>query len=126
MDRIFARLPSWAYVVVVPAVAAIAVILTEFGSGDSPGSDSSAATPDTITIRDFAFVPSVLDVKAGTTITVTNADGSAHTVTAVKGAFDTGSIAGNASAQIAVDEPGTYAYFCEIHQYMKGMIHVDR
>ena len=65
-------------------------------------------------------------MKVGTTITITNGDDTTHTVTAANGAFDTGDIDGNTTAQITVDRPGTYAYFCDIHQYMKGTIHVSR
>ena len=126
-ERTLARLPMWLVVAIVPVIAAVAVALTGFGSGDGTGSSSAAAAePNAITIKNFAFAPEPLTVPAGTTITVTNADGTAHTVTAVKGEFDTGELAGGATAQIAVDQPGTYAYFCDIHQYMKGTIHVDR
>jgi plastocyanin len=64
-------------------------------------------------------------VRAGEPITVTNDDGVVHTVTAVKGEFDTGDVAGGATAEIVVDRPGTYAYYCLIHQYMRGTIDVD-
>ena len=126
MERILARLPMWLFVAIVPVIAAVAVALTGFGSGSGPSSASaSAAESNTITIKNFAFAPEPLDVKAGTAITVTNVDGVAHTVTATKGGFDTGDLDGGATAQITVDQPGTYSYFCEIHQYMKGTIHVD-
>jgi len=127
MDRTLARIPMWVFIVIVPVIAAVAVALTGFGDGASSSAGSAvAAKPDTITIKDFAFAPQPLTVKAGTTITVTNDDGTAHTVTATKGAFDTGDIDGGATAQITVDRPGSYSYFCDIHQYMKGTIHVDR
>jgi plastocyanin len=126
-ERTLARLPMWIFVAIVPVIAVMAVALTGFGSGDSANAGSAAAAkPNTITIKNFAFAPQPLTVKAGTTITVTNDDGTAHTVTATKGAFDTGDIDGGATAQLAVDQPGTYSYFCDIHQYMKGTIHVDR
>ena len=124
-ERTLARLPMWLVVAIVPVIAVVAVALTGFGSGASSDAASVKASPNTITIKDFSFAPRPLTVKAGTTITVTNADGTAHTVTASKGAFDTGDLAGGATAQITVDGPGTYAYFCDIHQYMKGTIHVD-
>jgi len=127
MDRTLARIPMWVFIVIVPVIAAVAVALTGFGDGASSSAGSAvAAKPNTITIKDFAFAPQPLTVKAGTTITVTNDDGTAHTVSATKGAFDTGDIDGGATAQITVDRPGSYSYFCDIHQYMKGTIHVDR
>ena len=127
MDRTLARLPMWLVVAIVPAIAVVAVALTGFGSGSGSASASAAAAePNTITIKNFAFAPQPLTVKAGTTITVTNGDDTTHTVTAAKGEFDTGEVDGGTTAQITVDRPGTYAYFCDIHQYMKGTIHVDR
>jgi plastocyanin len=125
MDRTLARLPMSLFVVIVPVIAAAAVALTGFGSGAS-ASAGSATKPNTIVIKNFAFAPQPLTVKAGTTITVTNGDDTTHTVTAAKGEFDTGEVDGGTTAQITVDRPGTYAYFCDIHQYMKGTIHVDR
>jgi plastocyanin len=117
----------WLVVAIVPAIAAVTIAISGVGSDDSAGADGrAAAKPNTITIKDFSFAPEPLTVKTGTTINVTNTDGTAHTVTAVKGAFDTGDIAGDGTARITVDRPGTYAYFCDIHQYMKGTIDVDR
>jgi plastocyanin len=127
MERTLARLPMWIVVAIVPVIAVVAVALTGFGSSDSPGAGGAAAAqPNSITIKDFSFAPTPLTAKAGTTITVTNADGTTHTVTAAKGEFDTGDVDGGGTAAITVARPGTYAYFCEIHQYMKGTIHVDR
>ena len=51
-----------------------------------------------------------------------NADGAAHTLTADDGSFDTGNLDGGASATITIDAPGRYAYFCDIHNYMTGVI----
>ena len=61
-------------------------------------------------------------MKAGDTITVTNDDGTAHTLTADDGRFDTGNLAGGAAKTITVAAPGTYAYHCDIHNYMTGKI----
>ena len=61
-------------------------------------------------------------VTAGATVTVTNDDGTVHTLTADDGKFDTGDLDGGASGTITIDEPGTYAYFCDIHNYMTGTI----
>lgn len=87
---------------------------------------AAASTPrakrGAITIKNFAFSPKTLQVKAGTTVKVSNKDGTTHTFTANKGAFDTGDIDAGSSATVRVKQPGTYAYHCNIHSSMKGTI----
>ena len=103
------------------------VLVTLGVTSDDSGTAASTgggASGDTITIENFQFSPDPLVVSAGTAVTVTNGDGTAHTVTAKGGAFDTGDIDGGATATITVDAPGTYRYFCNIHNYMTGTIEV--
>ena len=120
------RIPAWVFVAVVPLVAVIAVLVSGFGDDDD---GTARAVPDgatgVVAIRNFAYAPDPARAQVGVPITITNDDGVVHTVTAVKGAFDTGDLAAGARAEIVIDEPGSYAYFCRIHQYMKGTIDVD-
>ena len=66
-----------------------------------------------VTISDFSFQPSVVTIQAGATVTWTNQDPMAHTVTADDGSFDSGmlGVSGSASASYShvFAEPGTYA-----------------
>ena len=55
-------------------------------------------------------------------MTVTNDDGTAHTLTADDGRFDTGDLDGGKQTTITIDKPGKYAYHCDIHNYMTGVI----
>jgi plastocyanin len=69
------------------------------------------------------FSPMSVSVAAGSTVTVTNKDSVAHTLTATGGQFDTGDINGGQSKTFtAPSKAGTYSYICNIHQYMKGTI----
>jgi plastocyanin len=62
-------------------------------------------------------------VKAGATVTVHNADDTAHTVTAADGSFDTNPIfAGTSKTFVAPSKPGTYKFHCNIHANMQGML----
>ena len=69
----------------------------------------------------FAFAPDPLEVAAGTTITFTNEDAIDHTVTAgTREAPDPDTFDGSlpeqgATFELTLDEPGTYDYFCQIH-----------
>ena len=74
-----------------------------------------------MTIATFAFDPDPLVVDAGTTIRFTNEDRIDHTVTAgtreapLPDVFDESLPQQGATAEITLDEPGTYDYFCRIH-----------
>jgi len=111
-------------VLIVPFVAAAAVAATvTFGSG-SDKAGTAAANGNTIVIRDFAYSPDSLSPARGVTITVTNSDDAAHTLTADDGAFDTGDLGDGGTETITVEEPGRYEYHCEIHDYMTGVLEV--
>ena len=79
------------------------------------------ATPAVMTIADFGFSP--LTVAPGATVTVTNVDGTPHTVTAVGGEFASGLIDPGASvAFVAPTQPGTYTFVCDFHPTMQGTL----
>ena len=82
---------------------------------------SAPVEGDAITISDFAF-SGVAEVAVGTTVTVTNDDGSPHTWTAVDGTFDSGGLGQGESFEFTFTEAGTYEYFCSIHPSMTGTI----
>src|SRR6266446_565625 len=78
----------------------------------------------------FAFSPATLTIKAGTTVVWKNTTQVAHTVTSDDGkSFDSGSSnpiapqSGTFSFKFAT--PGTYAYHCTIHPFMKATIIVQ-
>ncbi|MFF4576608.1 cupredoxin domain-containing protein [Streptomyces sp. NPDC001410] len=77
-------------------------------------------------MKNFAFSPAALTVKAGEKVTVVNEDSTAHTVTATQGGdFDTGSIAGGKSGSFtAPSKAGSYAFVCTFHPNMKGTLTV--
>lgn len=79
-----------------------------------------------VTIKNFAFSPSTVTVAPGATVTVTNEDQVAHTITAVDGKFDTGAIQpGSSKTFTAPNTAGSYPYICSIHQYMMGTLTVS-
>lgn len=96
-------------------------------TGASTGSTAStAAAPSsgdvtTIDIHDFMFKPGPAHVKAGVAITVTNQDGTDHSLTADNGSFDTG-VFSSGSKTITISKPGTYTIHCRIHNFMTGTI----
>jgi len=88
------------------------------------GSSTGGSGPDAVTIQNFAFGPANLTVATGTTVTWTNADQSTHTVTADDKSFDAGNVAPGHSFTFRFQHAGSYAYHCNIHQYMRAAITV--
>jgi plastocyanin len=81
----------------------------------------------TVDIKDIQFTPKDITVKAGTTITWTNSDSIAHTVTKDDGPgadFDSGNVDGGATFEQKFDAPGTVNYVCTIHPGQSGTITV--
>ncbi len=97
------------------------------GGGYGGGGDTtSSGGAETVAIEDFLYAPDELTVPAGTTVEFPNEDGSPHTATSKEmGGFDTGTIKPGASGELTLDEPGTFAYYCAFHPFMKGTITVE-
>jgi plastocyanin len=83
-----------------------------------------ASSANTVDIQNFAFSPDTLSVPAGTTVTWTNLDSTAHTVTADNGAFNSDDLPTGQTYSFTFNTPGTYAYHCSIHPYMTGTVTV--
>jgi plastocyanin len=127
----------WAIVVGVFVVLGVAT-LAQGNSGlpqgysAPPAAHAQEAAPSApvqdataISIANFAFQPASLQVAVGTTVTWTNADSTAHTVTSDTGAFDSGPLAPGASFSQTFMTPGTYTYHCQIHPFMTATIVVS-
>jgi plastocyanin len=75
-------------------------------------------------IEGMAFNPATITVTAGTTITWTNKDAIAHTVTSNTSLFDSGSMSTSATFKFTFATAGTYSYFCKIHPNMVASVTV--
>lgn len=78
----------------------------------------------------FAFSPTSLTIKAGTTVTWTNKTSAPHTVTSDDGkSFDSGAsnpiAAQSGTFSFTFKTPGTFAYHCTFHPFMKATIIVQ-
>jgi plastocyanin len=83
-----------------------------------------ASTAATVHIVNFKFVPATLTVAPGTTVTFINDDQEPHTVTATNHSFDSEGLDTNQKWARAFGKAGTFAYFCEMHPYMHGIVTV--
>ncbi len=92
----------------------------------STSSTAPPAGPNGVNIVNYAFSPAKLTVKVGTTVTWKNYDQFAHEVISAAGdpgqPFDLGPQPGGATTTHTFTTPGTYQYYCNIHNYMKGTI----
>ncbi len=99
---------------------------SSMGNMDSNSSGKAAQT-STVAIKDFAFSPATITVKAGTTVTWTNQDSAAHTVTSEsssKESFDSGSMAKGKTFSHTFKTAGTFNYICTFHPDMMGKVEV--
>lgn len=82
------------------------------------GQDAPVAT-DSITIQNFAFVTAT----AGTTVTWTNRDQAAHTVSAMSGPFHFPTLTTGQSYRYTFTSPGRYDYLVHhppVHDRRRG------
>jgi plastocyanin len=81
----------------------------------------------TIDIAEFAFSPAELIIEAGQSVQWANGDDFAHTAESDGDQpFDTGNLEGGATSDpVPFNEPGTYEYFCGIHNYMTATVVVQ-
>lgn len=103
------------------------------GSGDKGGTPTGSPSqqqPNQVEVRNIAFRPQEVAVKAGTVVTWTNKDDLPHTVTAGKpddapsGEFD-GPLETNGSTfTFSFSKAGTFAYYCKVHPQMTGTVTV--
>lgn len=76
-----------------------------------------------VSIKDFAFGPTTITVKKGTTVTWTNQDGPKHTVTADGSEGPkSGLLAKGESTSYTFNSVGSFPYHCEPHPFMKATV----
>jgi plastocyanin len=118
------------------SVTALTVALAT-GCGAAATSGSAKLNPaTTVHTTLLSFLPATLTVKAGTTVTWTDTDSIAHTVTT--GTFVLGSdglrtsqnpnglinmpLSQGKNVTFTFTKPGKYIYYCSIHHGMNGEI----
>jgi plastocyanin len=77
------------------------------------------------------FLPYEVTVAVGATVTWSNDDTAAHTVTSgnisdgVDGLFDSSIFMSGTTFEFTFDDVGDYDYFCMVHPWMTGIVHVN-
>lgn len=96
-------------------------------SNNSAKLNTPPSNTDKVSITNFSFSPASVSVKAGSTVTWTNNDSVAHTVTADSGSGpNSGSLAPGKSYSFTYTSAGTFAYHCSVHPDMHGSVTVTQ
>jgi len=75
--------------------------------------------PDVVLLN-YSYVPRTIHVKAGTPVTLYNADDVLHSITADDQSFDSGLISQGASFTVSFDQPDQVANHCFVHSRMRA------
>jgi plastocyanin len=120
------RLASVVRIVAV-CLAPLAVLLAVgLVSRDDAGGTGSADTQSTsvneVAVQQFQFKPQTVTVSAGTTVTWTNQDGFEHSVVDRQETFRGDPFGTGEMFTHTYSDPGTFEYFCGIHNSMTGTV----
>jgi plastocyanin len=88
--------------------------------------NASATSTATVEITRFTFQPKEITVAPGTTIVWTNHDETPHTVTSADKVLASKAMDTDDIYQHTFNDEGDVAYFCTVHPFMTGIVHVRR
>jgi len=79
-----------------------------------------------IEISKFAFTPKEITVAPGTKIVWTNHDETPHTIIASDGSFVSKGMDTDDRFEHTFSGEGDFSYFCTLHPFMTGIVHVRK
>ena len=92
---------------------------------DVRGRDARASSADSgtsVVVDNFAFVPSMLRVKAGTTVTWTNHDDIPHSIVCPALNVHSHPMDTNDTFSYTFAKAGQFTYVCGLHPFMHGQV----
>jgi len=109
---------------VLTAAWTLAACTAPTGPNPALTTPTTTAWPTEVDIHIYAasFKPDSVTIKAGTTVVWTNKSDTLHIVTSDDSSWMSESLDQGQSFKHVFDKPGTYAYHCDIHWFMKGTI----
>ncbi len=115
-----------------------AVLVAVAGCGSSGSSVTNTTAAAQISIAGYAFSPSSVTIKVGSSVAWSNNDPVQHTSTADGGAWNSGQLSAPSSGggaygggtaggsyRYTFSSTGTFPYHCANHTYMTGTITVN-
>ena len=106
-----------------PAAPAVERVIVEGLEGPISVPEGSSVVGCEAT--DECYLPAGVSVEPGTTVTWSNDDTAAHTVTSSPDSpmsFDSGLFMAGATFDVTFDDPGEYPYWCIVHPWMTGVV----
>ncbi|TML39099.1 MAG: hypothetical protein E6G27_11685 [Actinobacteria bacterium] len=121
-QRSWARARRWSRSRGAPgALAALALVCAGCGSGGGASPPAASAADVTVTLRNVAFNPARVSVRAGQTVLWRWADGGVpHNVDF--GAVTSGDPTTSGTYRRTFAAPGSFPYRCDVHDGMKGTV----
>ena len=98
-----------------------------FAADDDKKSDKDKPvdTRAQVSIKNIAFKPTTVTIKAGQSVVWTNNDDRDHTVEADDGSFKSGKLGTGETYAHAFPKKGKFSYSCSYHPRMKGVVVVE-
>jgi plastocyanin len=129
LDRSLDRVVAIVGAALIIATGVLLIAHNDQGTENSAAQSAPANGVDHVQFKDFVYAPATITVSAGTTVTFTNDDSAPHTATSgtsptPDGVFDTGTLTKDDSKTVKLTKPGTFAYYCAIHPFMKATVTV--
>jgi len=90
------------------------------------GHGMDAAPEADVSMSAAAYAPTDVEVLAGDTVRWMNDSVRDHTVSAEDGEWSSSRITVDDSYSHRFDDPGAFSYYCKLHVFMRGVVHVER
>jgi plastocyanin len=102
-----------------------AAVIGSIAMATVAGASAAQAADQSVSIDGFAFSPAEVTVGVGTSVVWTNLQsGVPHTTTSLDRLWDSDALATNSTFSFTFNQAGDFAYQCDIHPSMRGVVHV--
>lgn len=109
------------------SIFSLAALVALAGTGSPPALAAAPVAQSNVDIKidNFSFVPPVLKVAVGATVTWVNRDDIPHTAVSTEKVFKSKVLDTDDKYSFTFTKAGTYPYFCSLHPKMTGQVVVQ-
>ena len=107
-------------------LAALLALLLALLSGIAASVETPSIDTPSIDITKFAFAPKEITVVPGTKVIWTNHDETPHTISAADKTFLSKAMDTDDRYEYTFASEGDFSYFCTLHPFMTGIVHVRK